>query len=69
MHVVLVRTPFIDACWKPSPWNTVPDSIASPAVRAPDFPDTLDWVHTGGRRLTLADFRGKLLLLDFWTYG
>src|SRR2546423_11034029 len=41
----------------------------SPAVHAPDFPDTLDWIHTGGRRLTLADFRGKLLLLDFWTYG
>jgi cytochrome oxidase Cu insertion factor (SCO1/SenC/PrrC family) len=41
----------------------------SPAVRAPDFPDTLDWIHTDGRRLTLADFRGKLLLLDFWTYG
>jgi hypothetical protein len=38
-------------------------------VRAPDFPDTLDWIHAGGRRLTLADFRGKLLLLDFWTYG
>lgn len=38
-------------------------------VRAPDFPATLDWVHTGGRRLTLADFRGTLLLLDFWTYG
>ena len=45
------------------------DGIASPAVRAPDFPDTLDWLHTGGRRLTLGDFRGKLLLLDFWTYG
>ena len=45
------------------------DPIASPAVRAPDFPDTLDWLHTDGRRLTLADFRGKLLLLDFWTYG
>lgn len=41
----------------------------SPAVRAPDFPDTLDWLHTGGRRLTLADFRGRLLLLDFFTYG
>ena len=38
-------------------------------VRAPDFPTSLDWLHTGGRRLTLADFRGKLLLLDFWTYG
>ena len=45
------------------------DGISSPAVRAPDFPDTLDWVHTDRRRLTLADFRGKLLLLDFWTYG
>ncbi len=45
------------------------DRIASPAVRAPEFPDSLDWLHTGGRRLTLGDFRGKLLLLDFWTYG
>jgi hypothetical protein len=43
--------------------------IDSPAVRAPDFPTTLDWIHTGRRRLTLADFRGKLLFLDFWTYG
>jgi len=41
----------------------------SPAVRAPDFPDTLDWIHTGGQRRSLADFRGRLLLLDFWTYG
>lgn len=38
-------------------------------VRAPEFPGTLDWIHTGGRPLTLADFRGSLLLLDFWTYG
>jgi hypothetical protein len=45
------------------------DPIASPPVRAPDFPDALDWLHTDGRRLTLGDFRGKLLLLDFWTYG
>jgi hypothetical protein len=45
------------------------DGIAAPAVRAPDFPDTLDWIHTGGQRLSLADFRGRLLLLDFWTYG
>ena len=43
--------------------------LDTPAVRAPDFPVRLDWVHTGGRRLTLADFRGKLLFLDFWTYG
>jgi len=46
------------------------DDIMHPApVRAPDFPATLDWLHTGGRALTLADFRGKILFLDFWTYG
>lgn len=43
--------------------------MRQPAVRAPEFPDGLDWIHTGGRPLTLADFRGKILLLDFWTYG
>ena len=41
----------------------------SPQVRAPDFAAGLDWIHTGGRSLALADFRGKLLFLDFWTYG
>jgi len=41
----------------------------SPRVRAPDFPARLDWVNTGGRALTLADLRGKVVLLDFWTYG
>ena len=45
------------------------DGMSSPAVRAPEFPDTLDWLNTSGRRLSLSDFRGKLLLLDFWTYG
>lgn len=40
-----------------------------PAVRAPDFPSGLDWIGTGGRSPTLADFRGRFLLLDFWTYG
>jgi len=52
-----------------STYQLMSDGISSPAVRAPDFPDTLDWLHTDGRRLTLGDFRGKLLLLDFWTYG
>jgi hypothetical protein len=52
-----------------APGKLMADRMATPAVRAPDFPDALDWLHTGGRRLTLADFRGKLLLLDFWTYG
>ncbi|MBV9773693.1 MAG: redoxin domain-containing protein [Gemmatimonadetes bacterium] len=39
------------------------------AVRAPDFRPELEWINTGGRRLSLADFRGQVLVLDFWTYG
>ena len=41
----------------------------APRVRAPDFPTGLDWINTGGRALSLADLRGKVVLLDFWTYG
>ena len=37
------------------------------AVRAPDFPPDLQWLNTS-RPLTLADLRGKLVILDFWTY-
>lgn len=40
-----------------------------PTVRAPDFRPDLDWVNTGGRSLRIADLRGKITLLDFWTYG
>jgi hypothetical protein len=40
-----------------------------PRVRAPEFPSGLDWIHTGGRELKLAELRGKVVLLDFWTYG
>ena len=27
-----------------------------------------DWLNTGGRTLSLADLRGKIVLLDFWTF-
>ncbi|MBF6614518.1 MAG: hypothetical protein IVW55_15500 [Chloroflexi bacterium] len=39
------------------------------AYPAPQFPTGLDWINSGGNPLTLADLRGKILLLDFWTYG
>jgi DNA-binding beta-propeller fold protein YncE len=35
---------------------------------APEFPTGLDWLNTS-EPLTLSQFRGKLVLLDFWTYG
>ena len=34
---------------------------------APDFPQGLDWLNSE-RPLSLADLRGKLVILDFWTY-
>ncbi|OLT38740.1 hypothetical protein BJF85_08680 [Saccharomonospora sp. CUA-673] len=37
-------------------------------MRAPELAGT-DWLNTGGRRLRLADLRGKIVLLDFWTSG
>ncbi|HEY3752301.1 MAG TPA: NHL domain-containing thioredoxin family protein [Pseudonocardiaceae bacterium] len=36
-------------------------------VRAPELRGR-SWLNTGGRAYSLADFRGKVLLLDFWTF-
>lgn len=36
-------------------------------VNAPDFPRDLDWLNTD-KPLSLRELRGKIVLLDFWTY-
>lgn len=41
----------------------------TPRVRAPEFPAGLDWINTGGQPLTLESLRGRIVFLDFWTYG
>ena len=38
-----------------------------PRVAVPDFPATLEWLNTD-KPLSLRDLRGKVVLLDFWTY-
>ena len=38
-------------------------------IHAPEFPDGLDWVNTAERPLRLEELRGKIVLLDFWTFG
>jgi thiol-disulfide isomerase/thioredoxin len=39
----------------------------APRVRAPELRGR-GWLNTGGKDLTLADFRGKIVLVDFWTF-
>ena len=36
-------------------------------VRAPELRGAGGWLNTGGRELSLAALRGKIVLLDFWT--
>jgi cytochrome c biogenesis protein CcdA/thiol-disulfide isomerase/thioredoxin len=49
------------------------EGVQTPALPnlgpAPDFTGNQQWFNTpGGRRLTLAGLRGKVVLVDFWTY-
>jgi thiol-disulfide isomerase/thioredoxin len=36
-------------------------------ITAPDFPPGLEWLNTE-KPYSIKDFRGKLVLIDFWTY-
>lgn len=36
-------------------------------VNAPDFPDGMEWLNTD-RPIQMKDLRGKVVVLDFWTY-
>src|SRR3990172_3487358 len=41
--------------------------MSDPMVRAPDFPPGLEWLNSD-RPVSLKELRGKVVLLDFWTY-
>ena len=37
-------------------------------IRAPELVGRGGWLNTGGQQYELADFRGRFLLIDFWTF-
>ena len=36
-------------------------------LTAPEFPEGLEWVNTA-RPLPMQELKGKIVILDFWTY-
>ena len=36
-------------------------------LAAPEFPEDLEWVNSD-RPLTMQELRGRIVILDFWTY-
>jgi cytochrome c biogenesis protein CcdA/thiol-disulfide isomerase/thioredoxin len=46
------------------------NAATSSTPRAPDFREITQWINTpGGKPLTLSDLRGRVVLVDFWTYS
>jgi len=45
----------------------ISDAALQGTINAPEFPRDLAWLNTA-RPLNLRDFRGKFVLLDFWTF-
>lgn len=43
-------------------------NVQTPRLNAPEFPKETQWLNTN-KKYQLKDFRGKIVLLDFWTYG
>jgi thiol-disulfide isomerase/thioredoxin len=51
------------------PCGCLEDMGRQARVRAPELHGRGGWIHTGDKELRLAELRGRVVLLDFWTSG
>jgi DNA-binding beta-propeller fold protein YncE len=67
--LLLAAGTVMSSCGDPHPQEKIPMSQVTYAgkVNAPDFPVDLEWLNTN-RPFSLKDLRGKVVLLDFWTF-
>ena len=63
----LVTEPVADSA-EPIEEDRIIEPSYAGTVPAPEFPDGLDWLNTASP-LQLGTLQGKIVLLDFWTYG
>lgn len=71
LHITLAPTPTVTAILRTASRqlaSDMTDPFASPApVRAPEFPEGLEWAVGAPQRL--AELRGRVVVVDLWTYG
>ena len=53
---------------RPGPMRLDVGMASRARVRAPELVGAGGWLNTGGKELSLADFRGKIVIADFWTF-
>jgi len=67
--VVILGLAGLPSAWSAQQTTATPSALPHmKLVAAPDFPADAEWVNTD-RPLSLRRLRGKVVLLDFWTYG
>jgi len=48
--------------------STTNSDLLNVNTPAPDFVGITNWINTGGKQISIKDLKGKVVLVDFWTY-